>query len=218
MEHKFWTDLWEKNETGFHVETANPLLVDHYPELSLAEHSRVFIPLCGKTLDIGWLLSKGHKVVGVELSQLAIDQLFVELGIPPRISLIGNIRHYSAKNIDIFVGDIFQLTKAIIGPVDAVFDRGALVALPKEMRSRYTSHLIDLSEGAPQLLIAFEYEQTQMDGPPFSISRKELDHHYRDAYKPELLTTKNASDEFGVPFEIKENVWLLRPAHRDIEQ
>jgi thiopurine S-methyltransferase len=211
MEHQFWTDLWEKNETGFHVETANPLLVDHYPELSLAEHSRIFIPLCGKTLDIGWLLSRGHKVVGVELSSLAIDQLFVGLGIPPKISLIGNIKHYHARDIDIFVGDIFQLTKEIIGPVDAVFDRGALVALPKEMRSRYAKHVINLSDGAPQLLIAFEYDQALMEGPPFSIVPEEIDRHYRETYKPVRLATKDAASEFDAPFEIKENVWYLRP-------
>ena len=75
MDESFWFQRWESNNIGFHQSEANPLLVNAFTELALAKGRRVFLPLCGKTLDIAWLLSKGYRVAGAELSELAIDQL-----------------------------------------------------------------------------------------------------------------------------------------------
>src|ERR1051326_7863500 len=119
MEPSFWHQRWDKNEIAFHESQANPVLVSHFNELSLAKGSRVFLPLCGKTLDISWLLSSGFRVVGAELSKLAIEQLFTRLGVQPEISRVGEIDHYRAENIDIFVGDIFNLSRKKIGSVNA---------------------------------------------------------------------------------------------------
>src|SRR5258708_29645765 len=104
MDAKFWHQRWEANEIGFHESNANPLLLTHFKALSRPKGSRVFVPLCGKTLDIAWLLSNGYQIAGVELSELAIKQLFVELGIEAEITDIGEVKHYSATAIDIFVG------------------------------------------------------------------------------------------------------------------
>ena len=77
MNSSFWHQRWEKNEIGFHEDKPNPLLVKHFHELSVARGCRIFVPLCGKTLDISWLLSRDYRVAGAELSQLAPgDQKF----------------------------------------------------------------------------------------------------------------------------------------------
>lgn len=107
----------EANEIGFHEGEANRLLVKYFDALCLAEGHRVFVPLCGKTLDIAWLLSNGFRVAGAELVESAIEQLFSELGIEPEISEVGGVKRYSAKNIDIFVGDIFAVSSEILGSV-----------------------------------------------------------------------------------------------------
>src|SRR5438552_2359464 len=109
MEASFWLQRWEKNEIGFHESETNPALVKYFKELSLVKGSRVFLPLCGKTLDIAWLLSNGYRVAGAELSEVAIEQLFMGLDIKPRISGLGKVDHYGAKNLDIYVGNIFDL-------------------------------------------------------------------------------------------------------------
>ena len=85
----------------------------------------------------------------------------------------GSHRRYSADGIDIFAGDIFEITADVLGPVDAVYDRAALVALPEGMRRRYAAHLAGITAVAPQLLVTFEYDQAEMDGPPFSITEEE---------------------------------------------
>ncbi|WP_417415983.1 thiopurine S-methyltransferase [Hoeflea sp.] len=210
MDHNFWHDRWESGRIGFHAQAPNPLLTTHFPALSLTEGSRVFVPLCGKTLDIGWILSRGCIVAGAELSELAIEQLFEELGVEPEISDLGKLKRYSATDIDIFVGDIHALTPQMLGPVDAIFDRAALVALPEKMRSAYTAHLISLTGTAPQLLVCFAYDQSLISGPPFSITKDEVHRHYDAAYEiTELANQEAAGGMKGVA--ATESVWLLKP-------
>jgi thiopurine S-methyltransferase len=208
MEPDFWLNKWDKNEIAFHGSEANPLLLKYFKELTLTKGSRIFIPLCGKTLDIHWLLSQGYRVAGAELSELAIQQLFTELGVTPKIVTAGKLKHYSAEGIDIFVGDIFDLTADLLGAVDAVYDRAALVALPEEMRIRYTAHLARITDKAPQLLITYEYDATLISGPPFSISIDEVKRHYAGSYNLHLLASIDTPDGLRGN-AARENVWVL---------
>ena len=210
MDAGFWHQRWEKNETAWHEGKANPLLVTYFKELSVAKDRRVFVPLCGKTLDISWLLSHGYRVAGAELSQIAIEQLFMDLGVQPEISEVGRLTQWSANNIDIFVGDIFALSRQSLGPVDAIYDRAALVAFPEEMRNRYTAHLTELTGTAPQLLICYDYDQRLLDGPPFSVSKDEVNRHYQAKYEVTLLSSSEVSGGLKGKCAAKENVWLLK--------
>ena len=210
MDPNFWHQRWEKNEIAFHEGKPNQLLVAYFHELSLAKGRRIFLPLCGKTRDISWLLSKGYRVAGSELSQLAIEQLFMDLGLQPDISETGDLRQWSAPQLDIFVGDFFALSRKTLGPVDAVYDRAALVALPETMRPRYTEHLMELTRRAPQLLICYDYDQRVIDGPPFSIDHEEVARHYGGAYDLKLLASVEVAGGLKGKCPAKENVWLLR--------
>jgi thiopurine S-methyltransferase len=210
MDPSFWHQRWEKNEIAFHESQANPVLVSHFNELSLAKGSRVFVPLCGKTLDISWLLSNGYRVAGAELSQIAIEQLFMELGLQPEISRVGEVEHWSDKNLDICVGDIFAVSRKMLGPVDAIYDRAALVAFPEEMRNRYTAHLTEITGKAPQLLICYDYDQSLMPGPPFSIRNEEVHRHYADTYEVSLLASTDVPGGLKGKCAAKENVWRLK--------
>ena len=210
MDPSFWHQRWEKNEIAFHESEANPLLVKHFNELSLAKGSRVFVPLCGKTLDISWLLSNGYRVAGAELSHIAIEQLFMELGLQPEISTVGEVEQWSAKNLDLFVGDLFALSRKMLGPVDAIYDRAALVAFPEDMRNRYTAHLTGITHTAPQLLVCYDYNQSLMQGPPFSIQNEEVLRHYAGNYDVTLMTSTEVSGGLKGKCAAKENVWLLK--------
>ncbi|MDP1765366.1 MAG: thiopurine S-methyltransferase [Methylotenera sp.] len=215
MDASFWHQKWENNEIAFHENEANPLLVKHFGALTLAEGSRIFVPLCGKTRDIAWLLTHGYRVAGAELSKIAIVQLFAELGVEPKISSVGELEHgqlehYSATNIDIFVGDIFDLSGNMLGQVDAIYDRAALVALPLEMRNQYAAHIMQITNKAPQLLICFEYDQSIMNGPPFSICNEEVNQHYVDSYELTLIASTNISGGLKGKCAAIENVWLLK--------
>lgn len=210
MEAEFWLQKWAKNEIGFHGKVPHPLLVKHFDSLSLPNNSRIFLPLCGKTLDIAWLLSKGFSVVGVELSAEAIKQLFNELSLTPNISTVGKLNLYQSKNLTIFVGDIFDLSTEMLGHVHAIYDRAALVALPETMRIKYASHLRQITSAAPQLLVTFTYDQSLKKGPPFSITQFELEKHYSHFYEIKLLETINVQGGLKGNIEAKENIWLLK--------
>lgn len=210
MNVEFWQERWQNNEIGFHEGAPNLLLVSHFEKLHLNPGSRIFLPLCGKTVDIAWLLSKGYRVVGAELSELAIDQLFESLGIEPIITQGDPVIHYHAENIDIYVGDIFDLSASDLPPVDAIYDRAALVALPEIMRQQYTRHLMNMTGNATQLLITFEYEQHRMQGPPFSVSTDEVKRHYESTYDVSLLRNERKTDGFRGLADLSEQVWLLK--------
>jgi thiopurine S-methyltransferase len=212
MEASFWHQKWERGEIAFHENEANPFLVAHFEKLKLAKGSRVFLPLCGKTRDISWLLGCGYRVAGAELSELAVNELFKELGLEPKILKAGALVRYSAKDIDLFVGDIFDVSADYLGPISAIYDRAALVALPSGIRERYTSHLINITGAAPQLLICYEYDQRLMDGPPFSVTEKEVKQHYGATYQLKSVEGKRVAGGLKGKVAATETAWLLQRA------
>lgn len=209
MNPEFWHDRWTQREIGFNQSKPNPLLVKHFHSLNIRKGKRVFVPLTGKTIDVAWLLSQGFSVVGVELSETAVQELFEELSVNPKVTEIKDFKIYSADSIYIFVGDFFKLTIKLIGDIDAVYDRAALVALPEEMRKEYSSRLLEITKEAPQLLIVFEFDEKIASGPPFSITEKEIHQHYGTSYFVHLL--ENVDMPGGLKGQVKasENVWLL---------
>ena len=209
MDANFWHQRWGKNEIGWHETKVNPLLVQHFNELGLEKGSRIFIPLCGRTLDISWLHAQGYRIAGAELSKVAIEQVFTELGVQPNVSARGEGEQWSANHIDIFVGDIFALSAETLGHVDGIYDRAALVAFPEDMRNRYVRHLIEITEKAPQLLICYEYDQRCIEGPPFSIPDQEVKRQYASAYQLKLLSSTEVSGGLKGKCPANEKAWLL---------
>lgn len=212
MDASFWHAKWEKNEIAFHLDEVNPLLREHFGQLALAAGSRIFVPLCGKTRDIAWLLTAGHRVVGAELSRTAVEQLFADLGVAPRIEQAGSLTRFAAEAIEIFVGDIFELSAAQLGPVDAVYDRAALVALPEAMRQRYADHLAAIADRTRQLVIAYEYDQSLQNGPPFSVCPDEVRRLYGSYYQLTLLASTEVAGGLRGKCPATEHVWQLRRA------
>ena len=162
--------------------------------------------LCGKTLDIRWLLAHGQQVAGVELSRIAVGQLFADLGVTPAITPLGALDRYCASGHRHLRGrHLRPVTRHPWVQVDAVYDRAALVALPAGdgVRDRYAAHLIAITDRAPQLLITYEYDQRQQDGPPFSVDADEVGRHYGQSHAPRLLgpppTSRAGSRESARP-------------------
>lgn len=213
MEAGFWHQKWEKGDIGFHAQEVNPSLQEHFGKLQMAAGARVFLPLCGKTRDIGWLLDEGYRVSGAELSELAIRELFNDLGLVPEITDAEKHLCYQAGNVRIFVGDIFDVSAKQLGPIDAIYDRAALIALPIEMRARYAAHLLDITDAAQQLLITCEYNQQLMNGPPFSVNAEEVKRLYSVAYDVRTLETHVVPGGLRGKIPATETVWALQMAH-----
>ena len=209
MDYQFWHQRWQENRIGFHLPQPNPLLLENLSALSLDKGARIFIPLSGKSLDIGWLLAQGFRVVAIELSQKAVDELMLELQLEFTQHQVGELIHYQHEQLNLFVGDIFHLSKDLLGHIDAIYDRAALVALPEATRKQYTAHLIELAH-VPQLIISYEYDQDSYEGPPFSVTEAEIYRHYQHAYQIKLLEQVDLSDSFKGQ-NAMEKVWYLKP-------
>ncbi len=175
MEHEFWHQRWQEGRIGFHQDNVTPLLCEHWPALAPARGSRVFVPLAGKSLDLAWLAAQGHRVLGVELSPLAVEQFFAEHRLAPQVRESRYGRHYCAGNIELICGDAFGLDTDVLADCAAVYDRAALIALPPSLRQRYASQLYAcLPPGCRGLLVTLEYPQQEKDGPPFSVGEREV--------------------------------------------
>lgn len=175
MDPDFWHDRWQTNRIGFHQDRVSPMLATHWDAVGAPPGSRVFVPLCGKTLDMPWLAGRGHRVLGVELSPIAVDGYFDALGVTPEIHASKYGRHYVAGPYELILGDAFVLDNAALADCTAVYDRAALIALPPEMRTRYLRELYAvLPAGCRGLVVTLEYPQHEKQGPPFPVGEAEV--------------------------------------------
>jgi len=175
LHHEFWHERWLTGQTGFHQSAAHPLLERWWPSLEVPAGAPVYVPLCGKTLDMVWLADCGHSVVGSELSSIAIHEFFAAAGLVEQQTAENDYVRHTAGAFEILEGDALALTPHVTGPLGAFYDRAALVALPPAMREPYFATLAALlPRGSGGLLIAFEYPQELKDGPPFSVGSAEI--------------------------------------------
>lgn len=180
MEPSFWAARWKEGRIGFHEGRPNALLERHVSRLGSSR--RVLVPLCGKSDDLAFLAARGHQVLGVELVRDALVAFFDEHGLQPRISRRGAFEVFEAEGLTLLAGDFFSLTQAETGPLDALYDRAAIVALPQELRGRYVRQVRSLlAPDSTGLIITFDYPQEQMAGPPFSVPEPELRSHFAGA-------------------------------------
>lgn len=215
MDHNYWLKKWEAADTRFHKNEVNPNLLkfqNHIPP------GTVFVPMCGKSLDMDWLEKQGHKVIGVELSPVACRDFFEENKRPYEVSKNGEFTIFSGSNITLWCGDFFSLQRDALHDVTSVFDRAALVALPPESRVIYGQYLLDLLKERADiriLLVTIEYPQNLVEGPPYSVTEKEVQKLFSDAFKVQLLERhedldlKNNHPKFKGITELFECMYVL---------
>ncbi len=196
MHEEFWHTRWSNNEIGFHLKEVNPYLVRFWPGLGLPVGSRVLVPLCGKSLDLRWLMAQGYPVLGIELSSKAVEDFFDEQGLEYVQTQRGAFSCYCADGLQIWCGDFFALTAADVADCHGLYDRAALIALPEQMRERYVQHLRAILPGAARgLLVTLEYPQEQMDGPPFSVPEAEVRERLEGAWRLERLLSVDVLEQ-----------------------
>ncbi|MCX7116434.1 MAG: thiopurine S-methyltransferase [Legionellales bacterium] len=193
MDKEYWHRKWQSREIGFNQLQPNKLMQRYFSSLKLTPGCRVFVPLCGQSIDMLWLAGQGYQVVGVELSQIACSAFFKENKIQVKITEINDFTLYSSGEITIFSGDFFKLNQAVLDKIDAVYDRAALIALPMDVRKSYSEYLIELMTPATAMfLITTVYNQNEMQGPPFSVDENEIKALYSAHFDIQQLYSKQA--------------------------
>jgi thiopurine S-methyltransferase len=192
MDPDFWHQRWRDNNIGFHQGQPTPLLQKHWPAVAAPAGSRVFVPLAGKSVDMLWLASQGHRVLGVELSLLAVEQFFAEHALEPEVVESRYGTHYRTGDIELICGDVFALDAAALADCTAVYDRAALIALPPELRQRYVDELYArLPAACRGLLITLEYPAHEKEGPPFTVTETEVRERYAPLWIIDLLERRD---------------------------
>lgn len=192
MEPEFWHQRWAAGQIGFHQDRTSPMLAAHWDACGVADGAQVFVPLCGKSLDMHWLAACGHRVLGVELSQAAVDAFFAEAGLVPEVRASALGLHHVAGTIEIITGDVFALDAAALAGCTGVFDRAALIALPEPLRARYLASVYGaLPSGCRGLLVTLEFPQGQKAGPPFAVDGDEIRAGLSSQWQVDLLERRD---------------------------
>lgn len=217
MDPQFWHERWEANRIGFHLAEVHGSLQCFWPRLTLARDACVLVPLCGKSLDMIWLAGEGHRVIGVEISPIAVEAFFQENALRPERTERRAFLVWRQDAIELRQGDFFDLAPEDLVQVDAIYDRASLIAMPAEMREPYVAHLMRVTPpGTPILLVTLEYDQGEMSGPPFSVSESEVEALYRHRYHVDRLHRHDALEK-APNFRRKgltaltEKIYLLTP-------
>jgi thiopurine S-methyltransferase len=188
MDPDFWRARWHDGQIGFHQADVNPRLVEHWAALGVRPSDPVLVPLCGKSLDMWWLHERGHPVIGVELSAIAVRDFFATAGKSPTVTRTDRFEVSEAGGVRILQGDFFDLRAEDLKDVRGVYDRAALIALPPNLRLAYARSLAEkLPRNVQILLVCLESNKFGVGGPPFAVDEKEVREIYEPSFEVELL-------------------------------
>jgi thiopurine S-methyltransferase len=213
--NSFWIKRWVDGDIGWHHQETNQHLLSHWHRLDIAPGSAVFVPLCGKSLDLVWLARNGYSIVGVEISTKAIEEFFAERGLTPERTKSEVFEIFQAGDYRLLCGDIFRLEPEHIQGITAVYDRASLVALDPKQRRRYAELISSiLSADCSVLLVAMDYPETEMQGPPYSVPESEVIELFGDGFSItklhslDLLKETERYTEKGLS-RLSEQIYML---------
>ena len=192
MDPDFWHIRWAKGEIGFHQHDYNAHMQEFIDRLDIKPGGHILVPLCGKSLDMLWLLDQGYSVTGVEISPLAVEDFFAENGLNSHITDLPDACLYTNKHLNIYCADFFSVDLSHIPHIDAVYDRASLIAMPQDLRPAYADRLTDLIPSKTRsLLVTLDYPQQEMSGPPFSVTPEEVEQLFSPRYSIEQVHSED---------------------------
>lgn len=210
-----WQQCWRDRQTDFHQTEVNSQLMRLWPSLGLPSDARIFVPLCGKSLDLCWLAQQGHTVIGVELSPIAVRAFFKEQGLAPKRQQTGRLTRWYHGPLNIFCGDLFQLRAQDLGEINACFDRAALTALPEDLRQQYVSHLEKILSPACKTLLLTTEEPEEGEipdrSPAAEITQLYSARQHIQLAEVEYTLEANPDPVRSAPIRIEYKAYLLTP-------
>ena len=215
MDRDFWHRRWQRDEIAFHEARVNHHLASWWETVAPQSAGRVFVPLCGKAVDLAWLAQRGHEVIGVELSEIACRDFFTERDLRVQVRQSERFLRFDGERIALLCGDFFDLHRDHLDAARLLYDRGALVALPPDMRERYCAHLHELlPQDARGLLVTFEFPEQGFEGPPFSVDAACLHQLLGNKWSLHRLDERAVPEDDPIVAvrgvrEVREVAWLL---------
>ena len=209
-----WLEKWKQGTTPWHKPEVDHNIQDHLKELTKGEANvSILVTWCGKSLDLLWLCQQSCDVVGVELSEIAVKQLFEENSVPYSTKKLGEFTLYQAEDrkLKIFLGDYYKLTPDLAGTFDTAWDNNAFGSSPPADRQKYVSVLSSLLKPKGRVLLAnWEYGKLVRDIYPYSLTSSEVKEYFKEMFDVQFLGKCEVFTEYFIK---KFNVDF---AHRNI--
>ncbi|MCJ8298961.1 MAG: thiopurine S-methyltransferase [Pseudomonadales bacterium] len=194
-----WHQRWTDNSIRFHEGKVNKFLANYIDQFALNPGATIFFPLCGKSYDMQWCIDRGFKVIGVELSKIAVQDFISESKMGFEKHSTDSFNIYRSEHITLYQGDYMGLTAADLDGCQLVFDRAAIIAIEAFNRRSYVDQLISIiPKSTPILMISREYDQRSRSGPPFSVPLSEIQQLFSPSYLCRVLEDEQLSGADGL--------------------
>ncbi|XP_019849402.1 PREDICTED: probable thiopurine S-methyltransferase isoform X2 [Amphimedon queenslandica] len=198
----YWNIRWTGGTTIWHKWEVDELLKKHYHFLQTGNNqSSIFVPLCGKSIDMKWLADKGHAVVGIDIVELAAQQFFTESNIPFK-------KLYESTDdmmkIKFIVGDLFKCSVERIGSFDAIWDCNSIIAINPDDTKRYAKLLDSLLKSSGRILLStYEFEDLSgRDQPPHNLPPDAVKGLFGEKYSIAVKETLDHTALFCIKYQI----------------
>jgi len=217
---QYWQARWATGQSQWNSEKPHQYLLKYLDVLTAGSSScKFFLPLCGKAGDLMYLYNEGHTVTGVEGVPFVVEQFFRENKLDYEKISMPEVKGWKFKTKDgrlcIYACDFFSLTPAMVGEVDAVYDRGALEAINVCDRQGYVKlmHQIVGNEFR-YVLNAYEYDDSVFQGPPRNLPRDEVFNLFESKFV-EVLEEADFSEygqeKYNLTVPMLKLIYSIRP-------
>ncbi|XP_069764388.1 probable thiopurine S-methyltransferase [Narcine bancroftii] len=214
-----WITCWEKKHIGFHKNEIHRLLKKHLNTiLNGRKQITIFVPLCGKSWDIKWFRDQGHKVVGVEVCKIAIEEFFTEQNLyytKEAVPEIPGAEVFKSADghISLYNCDVFDFSSLIAGKFDGIWDSNSLIAINPPDRCRYVKLMTSLmAEGCCYLLDSYTFNENLITGPPFSVPKDTIEGLYAQSCNIQWMESIEALGELQISWGLDsfiEEIYLI---------
>ena len=154
----FWSERYQKAETGWDLAAPSPVFVDLLPRMKMPK-SRILVLGCGAGHDAHFFAQQGHLVTAVDFSAEALARAEMNYGKPSTLQW-----HHA---------DVFNLPKDWQGSFDLVVEHTCYCAIEPNQRNALVQVWRKMLHEQGQLLGVF-FAMDPQPGPPFGGSEWEV--------------------------------------------
>jgi len=182
-----WIKCWDDTDTTWVLDHVHPCLPRHSKKLlgNDTTGNKILIPLCGDTLALKWLADLGNIVIGIEISEKAIQSFFKNTDIvydvePMNSNPDGKIFISEDRTIQIFCCDLYELNpehEPKLRNIDAIWDSASFSAVEPEERMQYGKVLRSFVVSGTTYMLETT-DRTPGQGPSYFIPKEEIERSF----------------------------------------
>jgi thiopurine S-methyltransferase len=224
-----WEDTWNdilgggsprwKIENISVKENALAQITKQLPE---KESLKILCPLAGDDRFVHTAWKNGHAVTAIDLVPAAVGAMRQQFG--PESEWTQNDQEsgmvqwaHSSKRATLYQGDVLTVLPELQSSFDAVYDKDAFGALPKDMRSDYCKRVAGYTKPGGILYVEVKLKDDDHPqreaGPPYSVDKETLMQSTNFGYHFEYVAGLGEVFPLSLPY-ISQTAHILRRLRR----